>query len=83
MRGGKTLRLELEKIFMLIENFEKRNNTSITLRLNGDGSGSVEEFWEQDELKTFDNKDELIKVLAETQFELDENGLCYNPPREL
>jgi len=39
----------------LMQEFEKRNNTSISLDLCSDGSGSLKEFWGGDEIKSFEN----------------------------
>ena len=39
----------------LMQEFEKRNNTSVSLDLCSDGSGTLKEFWENDEIKSFEN----------------------------
>ncbi|NOQ49707.1 MAG: hypothetical protein GQ553_03470, partial [Nitrosomonadaceae bacterium] len=69
----------MDELKQLIKNFEKRNNMSITVTIYGDGSGTVVEFWEEDELKEYSNTKELRSFLQDTQYELDEKGKCISP----
>lgn len=69
----------MEKITQLIKNFEKRNNISIYITHCSDGSGTVYEFWEDEELKKFNGVLGLTKFLQDTQYELAEDGKCISP----
>ena len=53
----------MEKTLQLIKNFEKKNNISIAVTLYGDGSGTVSEFWDNEELTEFKNIDDLHNFL--------------------
>jgi len=61
----------MKEILILINNFEKRNNISISVVLHGDGSGSIQEFWDYDEIKTFENEEQLIAFLSIAELEKD------------
>jgi len=69
----------MKKLTQLIPNFEKRNNISIGITIFGDGSGNINEFWDNEELKEFSNTKELESFLRNTQYKLDENGKCFSP----
>jgi hypothetical protein len=73
----------MKKTLQLIKNFEVRNNMSITLTIMGDGSGSVNEFWDNEELIEFKNIDELHAFLRDIQYQLDDNGKCLSPVQML
>lgn len=72
----------MEKTLELLESFEEINNISTTLILMSDGSGTVEEFWNKEELKEFKSVIDLHDFLRYTQYELDENGRCFSPVRK-
>lgn len=75
---------KMEKTLQLIKNFEKRNNISIAVTFYGDGSGTVSEFWDYEELKEFKTVDDLYKFLMNTQYKLaDEDGRCLSPVQEV
>lgn len=69
----------MEQILALMSNFEERNNISINMRLESDGSGTVNEFWDEEELIEFDNLNELQEFLRNTQYQLSEDGRCISP----
>ena len=71
----------MDTIIKLMNEFEKRNNISISLTLHSDGSGIVEEFWDREELFQFKNYSDLYENLFTVNYELDENGICYSPVR--
>jgi len=74
----------MEKTLQLIKNFEKRNNISIAITVMGDGSGTVSEFWDYEELKEFKSIDDLQGFLKNTQYKLaDEDGRCLSPVQEV
>lgn len=75
---------KMEKTLQLIENFEKRNNISIVVTFYSDGSGTVSEFWDYEELKQFNTIYDLQKFLMNTQYKLaDEDGRCLSPVQEV
>lgn len=75
---------KMEKTLQLIKNFEKRNNISIAVTFYGDGSGTVSEFWDYEELKEFKTIDDLHTFLMNTQYKLaDEDGRCLFPVQEV
>ena len=75
MGGIEAMRALLSK---LIE-FEKRNNISAYFQIHSDGSGSLHEFWDNDELLEFTSYEDLEKFLEKTQYKLSENGRCIVP----
>lgn len=72
----------MEKSLQLINLFEKKNNISVTIILCSDGSGTVNEFWNDEELKEFRNIDALHEFLNNTQYKLDSDGICLSPVQE-
>jgi hypothetical protein len=69
----------MKKTLKLINEFEQRNNISIAVLLCSDGSSTVEEFWENEELNNSDTIEELHEFLINTNYKLDEKGLCFSP----
>ena len=45
----------------------------------GDGSGSVSEFWDYEELKEYKDIEELTDFLKNTQYLLADDGRCVSP----
>lgn len=54
---------DMGELLELMQEFEKRNNISISLDLCSDGSGALKEFWEGTEIKSFENSSELRSFL--------------------
>jgi len=69
----------MKKLLELVKNFEKRNNISIAITVMGDGSGSVSEFWDYEELKEYQDIEELTDFLKNTQYLLADDGRCVSP----
>ena len=63
----------------LLKDFEGKNNLSIVLNLYSDGSGTIEEFWDNEKLVEFKTVEELKTFLTTTKYEKDEAGLCLSP----
>lgn len=62
----------------LMQEFEKRNNTSISLDLCSDGSGTIKEFWEGSEIRMFVNSSELRAFLANGKLKM-KDGRSVKP----
>lgn len=62
----------------LMQEFEKRNNTSISLDLCSDGSGTLKEFWDGDEIKSFESSFELRSFLANGKLKM-KDGRSVKP----
>lgn len=62
----------------LMEEFEKRNNTSITIKLCSDGSGTINEFWDNEEIKSVNNSSELRSFLANGKLKM-KDGRSVSP----
>jgi hypothetical protein len=60
----------MEDLLKLMDEFEKRNNTSISLDLCSDGSGTLKEFWDGDEIKSFENSSELFCFLEKGKLKM-------------
>jgi hypothetical protein len=69
----------MKELISALKQFETRNNITAIVIVNSDSSFGLEEFWAQDDLGSFDSIDELLKFLKETQYKLDENGVCKRP----
>jgi hypothetical protein len=62
----------------LMQEFEKRNNTSISLDLYSDGSGILKEYWDGDEVKSFENSSDLRSFLANGKLKM-KDGRSVKP----
>jgi len=71
--------MNIDTLLQLTVNFETRNNISTYLTLYSDGSWTLYEFWEDEELKEGKNIQELKEFLQNTQYMLAEDGRCLNP----
>ncbi len=71
----------MQDLLRLMQDFEKRNNISIAFQLCSDGSCHFEEFWKDEVLIECETIEEAIEFLKSTEYELDENGLCFSPVR--
>jgi hypothetical protein len=69
----------MKELILALKAFENRNNITTIVIVNSDSSFGLEEFWAQDDLGSFDTYDELLKFLTETQYALDESGVCIRP----
>lgn len=69
----------MEKLIAALKEFETRNNISASIIVNSDGSFGLMEFWTEEDLGSFDSVEALLKFLSETQFKLDEKGICLSP----
>ena len=63
----------------LINEFEERNNISVSLILHGDGSCSLQEFWDYEVIKSFDKIDELHIFLKNALLKKDKDGISVSP----
>lgn len=71
----------MERTLKLLNNFEKRNNISTTLVIHSDQSGYLDEYWEEETLKSFKTINELEEFLKGTQYEMTDCGICISPVR--
>lgn len=71
----------MDNIQKLLKSFERRNNISVELRIYSDLSGSLNEFWDGEQIFEFKGLMTLELKLTTTNLELDENGRCYSPFR--
>lgn len=69
----------INELLQLMKDYEERNNISVYLALCSDGSGDVLEFWNDNELESFDNEDQLISILQNSTYKKGENGYCITP----
>ena len=69
----------MKDTIQLSKDFEKRNNISIAIKLYSDGSGTVNEFWDDEQLTNFNDEEELHEFLKNINYKLDENGKCFSP----
>ncbi len=69
----------MENTLKLMDDFEKRNNTSITIEINSDGSGNIREFWDEELIKGFDDINELNAFLLNGKLKLAEDGRSVSP----
>lgn len=72
---------DMKELISALNEFETRNNISASVIVNSDGSCGVVEFWSQEDLGDFNSTEELIKFLLQTQYVLDEKGVCLSPCR--
>ena len=63
----------------LINEFEERNNISVSLVLQGDGSCSLQEFWHCEVINSFDKIDELHTFLKNCNLIKDKDGHSISP----
>lgn len=68
----------MEEILKLMYGFEERNNLSITLEINSDGSGNLREFWDDEIIKEFDDTNQLKSFLETGNLEM-KDGQCASP----
>ena len=68
----------MEELLSFMESFERRNNISISIEINSDGSGNLKEFWDGEEIKPFDNFAELTTFLENGKLKM-ENGSSIKP----
>jgi hypothetical protein len=68
-----------EDLLQAMKQFEKRNNISTYIVLCSDGSLSIHEFWKEETLSEISTIEEAKIFLETTEYELDENGLCFSP----
>lgn len=69
----------MEEIISALKQFETRNNISTSLIVHSDWSFGLMEFWTEEDLGNFDSLEKLLKFLSETQYQLDEKGVCLSP----
>jgi hypothetical protein len=69
----------MEELISALKQFETRNNISASIIVNSDGSFGIMEFWTEEDLGSFDTLDKLLKFLSDTQYELDDKGVCLSP----
>lgn len=66
-----------------LNEFEVINNFSATLVIHSDGSGSINDFWEDKVIEAFDTIDDCINFLKTTKYKLDDKGYCITPLQKL
>lgn len=69
----------MEKIIELTQQFEKRNNLSVTVCIHTDYSGNVEEFWDGEKLFSFNDLTELKYKLKSINYKKNSEGICLSP----
>ena len=69
----------MEQLISALKEFETRNNISAFVIVLSDGSFGLMEFWEEEDLGSFKSFEDLLKFLLETQYILDEQGVCISP----
>jgi len=69
----------MEDFLKLMEDFEKRNNTSVFLELCSDGSGCIKEFWDDEKIKKFDKISQLLEFLKNGKLKLADDGRAVSP----
>lgn len=67
------------KILDLMKDFEYRNNVSLSINICSDGSGCVNEFWNEDTLESFETISELTYILKNVKYKKDISGHCIRP----
>lgn len=68
----------MEQLLALINEFEKRNNTSIYIQICGDGSCTLYEFWSSEEIKSFNQSEELYSFLSSGNLKM-KDGRSVSP----
>lgn len=63
----------------LINEFEERNNISVSLVLHGDGSCFLQEFWDYEVIKSFDKIEELHTFLENGKLKKAKDGRSVSP----
>ena len=69
----------MKEILNSLKDFEKRNNLSAAITFCGDGSNTLNEFWDDDILGQFDNVENLLRYLKEAKYKKNEEGICLSP----
>lgn len=69
----------MKELISALKEFEARNNISASIIVNSDSSFGLMEFWSEEDLGSFDSIEGLLKFLSETQYKLDEKGICLSP----
>jgi hypothetical protein len=69
----------MNELISTLKYFEGRNNISASVIVNSDGSFGLQEFWSEESLGSFGSIEELLKFLTDTQYALDEKGICIKP----
>lgn len=62
-----------------MQDFEKRNNISITVTYYSDGSCGVEELWDGELLNESETLFNLVDFLNKTKYKLSKDGRCISP----
>lgn len=69
----------MEELKELLKDFEKRNNISVMITIFSDGSWTLNEFWDADNIKAGLNTDGYKDFLKNANLKKDENGLSVKP----
>ena len=69
----------MENTLKLMNEFEERNNISTTIEINGDGSGNLREFWDEEIIKKFDSLENLNLFLLNGKLKKAEDGRSVSP----
>jgi len=69
----------MKKTLKLLNEFEERNNISTTIEINGDGSGNLREFWDEEIIKEFDSLENLNSFLLDGNLKKGEDGRSIKP----
>jgi len=57
----------VERLLKVMDILEERNDQSLTLSLKSDGSGHIKDFWSGNYVISFNDIDELEKILSEAE----------------
>lgn len=69
----------MENIIELSKEFEKRNNISITVCIHSDYSGFICEFWDKEEITSFEDLKGLVEFLSNANLRKDKSGRSLSP----
>jgi hypothetical protein len=71
--------ITIQEISKHITDFENRNNISVCINIFSDGSFSINEFWDDEQLEKFTEIEELIKYLDAINLKKGECGRSLSP----
>ena len=74
---------KLDNILVSMNDFEKRNNVSISIEMFSDGSWNVTEFWDEEPIKRGDDLESLITYLNTAKYKIAKNGRCIRPMQRI
>ena len=66
----------MKELIKNLNDFEERNNLSVSVELFADCSSILKDFWDHNELSSFIDLDGLNKYLKEVNYKKSEDGRC-------